>query len=178
MSVCLSVVDVCVSSVSILFAHHSHACRLVCVYLCCGSVLVCVCVCVGVRACVCVFVYGYTCVCLCACVSVCICLPTTQHWQHPRCTPQPCLPISVCVFVLWVCIGVCLCLCWCESLCVCVCVWLYMCVSMCLCVCVHFFTNNTTLAAPALYTTAMLADQCVCICVVGLYWCVSVSVLV
>ena len=98
-SACLSVVVyVCVSSVSILFAHHSHACWSVCVYLCCGSVLVCVCMCWCESLCVCVCLCMVIHVCVyvhvCHCVSVCISLPTTQHWQHPRCTPPPCLQTS------------------------------------------------------------------------------------
>ena len=99
-SVSVSVVYVYVSSVSILFfAHHSHVCRSVCVCVCvlvweCVSVRVCLCMVIFV----CASVYGHVCarvyVRVC-CVSVRIFfLPTTQPWQHPLCTPPPCLQTS------------------------------------------------------------------------------------
>ena len=152
-SVLCACVSDCVSaclcvSMSVSSDHLSSCLRVVCLPV---SVCISVCLSVYLYVLVCMFV------CLSVCLSVCLCVCLFRPplvMRQVSCLRVVCLPVSVCMFVVSVCMSVCLSVCLCVSVCLSVqtthrhvsgsmsqgrlspsqC--LYVCVSLCMSVCI------------------------------------------
>ena len=129
----------------------------VCVHVCvCVSVCICVYLCVSVCMCVCVCVHECVRVCVCACVWI-----MDEAINNVNISGT----ITVCTFLIPLCVRVCVCV----HVCVCMCVYVCVCVCMygCVCACVWIMDeaiNNVNISGTI--TVLYITNTIVCVKIV------------